>query len=66
MALKIIENENKEIVNKIRQKIKERNGHCPCSIFENDDTICMCKDFREQATEGLCHCKLYKKVIVED
>ena len=27
---------------------------------------CPCKNFREQATEGECHCGLYMKVEVSD
>ena len=60
--MKIVENENKDIVAKIRAKLKERNNHCPCSIIESDDTLCMCKEFREKQDEGYCHCKLYRKV----
>lgn len=26
----------------------------------DDDTVCMCKEFREME-EGMCHCQLYVK-----
>ncbi len=47
--------------NKILAALEKRGGYCPCSIDQNDDTICMCKEFREQTTEGPCHCGLYIK-----
>ena len=63
--MKIIFNENKEIVNKIREGLKNKDGHCPCRREINDDTICMCREFREQIAdpnfEGYCHCMLYYK-----
>lgn len=59
-------NSDKELVKEIRNKLKENKDkygkeYCPCSLIHNDDTICMCKEFREQ-TEGECHCGLYVKI----
>jgi ferredoxin-thioredoxin reductase catalytic subunit len=56
-------NPNKEIVNKIRDKLKETNGYCPCvnPKFWSKDTKCMCKNFIEDIDEGECHCGLYIK-----
>lgn len=34
--------------------------YCPCSLVRTDDTVCMCKEFREME-EGTCHCQLYIK-----
>lgn len=31
-----------------------------CSLEKNEDTKCMCKEFREMAS-GTCHCGLYTK-----
>lgn len=63
--MKIIYNENKEIVNNIREGIKRKDGHCPCRLEMNEDTMCMCKEFRDQIAdpnfEGYCHCLLYYK-----
>ena len=63
--MRIKKNPDKEIVDDITQKLKENGGYCPCSIEKNDDTRCMCKEFRDQindpAFEGFCHCKLYYK-----
>ncbi len=59
-------NSNKEIVEKIREGLKRKNGYCPCKIEQSEDTKCMCKEFKEQIAdpnfEGYCHCMLYYKV----
>lgn len=58
----IKQNSDIEYVNKVREKLKENDYYCPCRIEKNDDTKCMCKEFREQLErqeEGLCHCGLY-------
>lgn len=44
----------------IRDGLKAKNGYCPCMLEENEDTKCMCKQFREME-EGTCHCGLYIK-----
>lgn len=45
--------------------IKSNGGYFPCSLIKNEDTKCMCKEFREQIAdpnfEGYCHCMLYYK-----
>lgn len=53
-------NEDAELVKSIRKKLKENNGYCPCALLKNEDTKCMCKEFREMKT-GECHCGLYIK-----
>ena len=53
-------NPDKEIVNLIRQKLKENDGYCPCRRVKNEDTKCICKEFLAQE-EGECHCGLYIK-----
>ena len=61
--IKVLLNEDKELVKHIREQIKKNNGHCCCAIQFNDDNICMCKDFKEQIKNeklGYCHCYLYK------
>lgn len=56
-------NENKEHVEKVRNAIINNGGYCPCSIIKNDDTKCMCKDFKDKMKDvnfkGYCHCGLY-------
>ena len=59
--MKIKVNSDKEVVDLIRQKLKENDGYCPCRTVKNEDTKCICKEFLEQE-EGECHCGLYIKV----
>lgn len=44
----------------------ESDLHCPCKVKKNEDTLCMCKEFREQNEPGYCHCGLYYKEEVEE
>lgn len=61
--VKITEDINR--ANEIKTALKENGGYCPCSIEQNADTKCMCKEFRDQIKdddfEGYCHCGLYQK-----
>lgn len=45
-----------DIRNKILAAIEKKGGYCPCMIPKTPDTICPCRDYREQ---GKCHCGLY-------
>ena len=54
-------NDGPEVVKEIQAKIKANNGYCPCSLIKNQDTKCMCKNFRE-LEEGECHCGLFVKI----
>ena len=59
-------NKNKKLVAEIKQRIKDNNGYCPCKLLKNEDTKCMCKEFREMIDNGeigMCHCGLY---IIEE
>jgi hypothetical protein len=47
----------------IEEAIKENDGYCCCALEKNDDTKCICKDFREQDHFGFCHCGRYYKVL---
>ena len=60
MRIKI--SDNKEVVEEVRKRLKENSGYCPCKLFKNEDTKCICKEFREQTELGECHCGLYVKV----
>ena len=51
--MKININPDKEFVNDMRKALKDNNGFCPCSLEKNEDTKCMCKEFREMAS-GTC------------
>ena len=60
--MKIKVSEDTILVNNIRNLLKENGGYCPCSVLKNEDTKCMCREFREQQTPGPCHCGLYEKI----
>lgn len=53
--------DDKELQEEITKKLKENQGFCPCTLTQTQDTICMCKDFRENTELGPCHCGLYIK-----
>ena len=63
MAIKL--NENNEIVEKIKEGLKKKDGFCPCKIGKLPENKCMCEEFRGQIVdpdfEGYCHCMLYYK-----
>ena len=59
------ENPDKEIVKTVQEGLKAKGGYCPCKVGKHEDIKCMCKEFREQAEEGLCHCGLYQKVKID-
>lgn len=60
--MKVTLNSDGTIVKEILTLIKNNDGYCPCALVKDDDTKCMCKSFREQTSEGECHCGLYIKV----
>ena len=41
-------NPNREYVDKIITGTLKKDGHCPCVITVNEDTICPCKKMREE------------------
>lgn len=53
-------NTDKEFVKQFKEKLRANNNYCPCRLVKNEDTKCMCKEFREQQ-DGWCHCGLYYK-----
>ena len=63
--MKIRYNENEDIVKLVKEGLEKSGGYCPCRRERTDDTICMCKEFKEQIKdpnfEGYCHCMLYYK-----
>ena len=59
MLIKIKLNPDAEKVAAVRKALKENDGYCPCAVVKNEDTKCICKDFRER---GKCHCGLYEVV----
>ena len=60
VALKI-----REVDPSIKALVVNNDGYCPCAVFKTPDTKCICKEFREQQTPGLCHCGRYEKVYAD-
>jgi len=63
MAVRL--NEDKEMVQMIKDGLKRTGGYCPCRLERTEDNKCICKEFREQIADpnftGYCHCLLYYK-----
>lgn len=63
--MKITFNEDKKLVEAIREGLKRKDGYCPCKLPRIDENICMCQEFRDQIADpnfsGYCHCRLYYK-----
>lgn len=55
----------KTINHDIAMFVAANDGYCPCAIQKTPDTKCICKEFREQETEGPCLCGRYMKVVDE-
>ena len=51
-------NPNSKVVEAIRKRLVVTKGYCPCNANQTEDTICPCKEMRE---EGHCCCSLYVK-----
>lgn len=64
-AVKIRYNENAEIVESVKEGLRQTGGYCPCRLERTEDNKCMCREFRDQIKdpdfEGYCHCFLYYK-----
>ena len=59
--IKVTDNkEIKETVLSGLKRNKEKYGKRYCPLERTDDTVCMCKEFREM-DKGICHCQLYIK-----
>lgn len=54
-------NPDKELYDEITAAVKDCDGYCCCETERNEDTKCMCKNFREQE-DGFCHCGRFYKV----
>lgn len=58
----IKQNPHEEELAEIIEAVKANDGYCPCLSVKNDDTKCMCKEFRESKDTDFCHCGRYYKV----
>ncbi len=58
-------NEDKDMVARIQEGLKRKEGYCPCRLPKLPEFLCICKEFRDQIAdpgfEGYCHCRLYYK-----
>lgn len=54
----LILNPNRKVVESITGMLKITKGHCPCVTEKTEDTLCPCKNMREN---GKCCCRLYIK-----
>lgn len=57
-------NTDKELVNLIREGLRNNDGYCPCILHSKgkEEYKCICKDMRENVPVGqTCHCGLYIK-----
>lgn len=51
-------NPDENVVNRVIEGIRRKDGHCPCRIKVDDTTLCPCDDFIQNEN---CICKLYIK-----
>lgn len=65
MNLSIRLNEDKSIVETVREGLKRTGGYCPCRLERTEENRCICEEFKNQMKdpefEGYCHCMLYYK-----
>ena len=63
--MRIILNEDKEVVATVREGLIAKGGYCPCRVGKKPEYKCMCEEFRNQIAdpnfEGFCHCQLFYK-----
>ena len=55
-------NPYEEELAEIIEAVKANDGYCPCLSYKNDDTKCMCKDFRDSKDTDFCHCGRFYKI----
>ena len=58
----IFKNPNEEEYNEITEAVKLNDNYCPCLSHKNEDTKCMCKNFRDNTDTDFCHCGRFYKV----
>jgi len=50
----------KEIDKSVKALVDANGGYCPCAIVKDENTKCMCREFREMPS-GICHCGRFEK-----
>lgn len=61
-GVKIIINPSEEDYKEITAAVTNNDGYCPCAIVKNEDTKCVCKEFRDSDNVDFCHCGRFYKV----
>ena len=65
MKPKVTLNPDREVVERIKEGLRKRDGYCPCRILRTAEFKCVCEEVRRQIAdpefEGYCHCMLYYK-----
>ena len=65
--MKVTLNPDAEVVARLKEGLKRKDGYCPCKLERIPDNKWMCKEFRDQIAnpnfEGFCHCMLYYKSL---
>ena len=65
--IKVKQTDDEELLAEILKQLKENDNYCPCSLYKNEDTKCMCKNFKEQIQrkeQGECTCG--RDIIIEE
>lgn len=58
----IKQNPYEEELTEIIEAVEANGGYCPCALTKDEDTKCMCKEFRDSKDTDFCHCGRYYKV----
>lgn len=59
----IKQNPDKKHVDKIRKKLRDNGGYCPCSLIKDEAHKCPCDEFLNSTESEKCHCGLYVKTV---
>lgn len=62
MVFDIKQNPNEDALKEIVEAVDANEGYCPCALTKEDDTKCMCKEFRDSHDTDFCHCGRFYKV----
>lgn len=63
LDLKVKRRTDTALGQEIIAKLAANGGFCPCATVKNEDTRCICKDFRDKMESdyvGECNCGLYE------
>ena len=66
---KIVLSDDIELVAEVNRQLQETKGYCPCALYHNDSTRCICAAFKDSLARGEeteCGCGKYKIIKVED